>query len=264
VLQARRARLGADHPATLRSLNTLAASYSELGRFDQAEPLYKQVVDSDRRTLGPDHPEAITSLHNLGVHYRDRGRYDEAEPLLREALAGAKKSLGLGHEHTRTIIQNLAVLHSRQGKPQLDEANFREGVAYLREHPVSDPLAYAIILGELADNLLAQKKYAEAEPIARESLAIRSEKRPDSWGAFYARATVGSALLGQGKYAEAEPLLIQAFEGMKARESQMRLSSKFLMIAPLERLVQLYDARGKGAEAARWRKVLEVEKSRQK
>jgi serine/threonine protein kinase/tetratricopeptide (TPR) repeat protein len=264
VLQARRARLGADHPATLRSLNSLAACYYELGRFDQAEPLFKQVIDGNRRTLGADHPETITTLHNLGVVYRDRRRYDEAEPLLREALAGAKKSLGLGHEHTRTIIQNLAVLHSRQGKPQLDEANFREVVAYLREHPVSDPLAYAEQLGELADNLLAQKKYAQAEPIARECLRIRSEKRPDRWVTFYARTALGGALLGQGKYAEAEPLLIQAFEGMKARESQMRPSSKSLMMEPLERLVQLYDARGKGAEAARWRKVLEGEKSRQK
>jgi hypothetical protein len=44
----------------------------------------------------------------------------------------------------------------------------------------------------------------------------------------------------------------------------MRPSSKFLMIEPLERLVQLYDAWGEGAEAARWRKVLEGEKSRRK
>jgi tetratricopeptide (TPR) repeat protein len=203
-------------------------------------------------------------VHNLGTVYRELRRYDEAEPLLREAVAWAKKRLGLGHDATRNFIQDLAVLHSRQGKPELDEANLRELVANLREHPVSDPLAYAILLGDLADNLLAQKKYVEAEPIARESLAIRSEKRPDRWFTFSARATLGGALLGQGRYAEAEPPLIQALEGMKARESQMRPSSKVLMIVPLERLVQLYDAWGKGAEAARWRKVLEGEKSRQK
>ena len=263
VHQARRARLGADHPSTLRSLNSLAACYLEIGRFDLAEPLSKQVVDGYRRVFGGDHPETIVTLQNLGVLYRDRGRHDEAEPLLREALAGARKSLGLGHEDTRTIIQNLAVLHGRQGKPQLDEANFREVVAFLREHPVSDPLAYAEYLGELAGNLLAQKKYAEAEPIARECLAIRSEKRPDRWVTFYARTTLGGALTGQGRFDEAEPLLIQAFEGMKSRESQMRPSSRFLMLEPLERLVELYDAWGKGAEAARWRKVLEGEKSRQ-
>jgi non-specific serine/threonine protein kinase/serine/threonine-protein kinase len=264
VLQARRARLGADHPATLRSLNSLALCYYELGRFDEAEPLLMQVIDINRRTLGADHPEAITTLHNLGIVYRDRGRYDEAEPLLREALAGAEKRLGLGHELTQTIILNVADLHGRQGRPHLTEPILRRVVKFLREHPVSDPLVYAVQLGELAGNLLAQKKYAEAEPMARECLAIRSEKRPDRWVTFYARTTVGGALLGQGKYAEAEPLLIQAFEGMKARESQMRPSSKFLMLEPLERLVQLYDAWGKAAEAARWRKVLEGEKSRQK
>jgi non-specific serine/threonine protein kinase/serine/threonine-protein kinase len=264
VLKARQARLGADHPNTLSSLNSLALCYYELGQFDQAEPLLKQVIDIDRRTQGADHPETIVALHNLGVAYRELRRYDEAEHLLREALAGAKKTLGLGHAHTGNIIMNLAVLHGRQGKPELDEANFRELVAYLREHPVSDPLAYAEQLGELAGNLLAQKKYVEAEPIARESLAIRSEKRPDRWVTFYARTTLGGALLGQGKYAQAESLLIQAFEGMKARESQMRPSSKFLMIEPLERLVQLYDTWGKAAEAARWRKVLEGERTRQK
>ena len=44
----------------------------------------------------------------------------------------------------------------------------------------------------------------------------------------------------------------------------MRPQSKVRMLEPLERLVQLYDAWGKGTEAARWRKVLGGERSRQK
>jgi eukaryotic-like serine/threonine-protein kinase len=264
ALEVRRARLGADHPSTLMTLNSLATCYYQLGRFDQAAPLYKQLVDGSRRMFGADHPDTILFINNLGTAYRELRRYDEAEPLLREAVAAAKTRLGFGHETTRMFIRNLAVLYSRQGKPRLAEPILRENVAYLREHPVSDPLAYAGQLGELAENLLAQQKYAEAEPMARESLAIRSEKGPDRWATFYARTTLGGALLGQSKYAEAEPLLIQAFEGMKARESQMRPQSKVRMIESLERLAQLYDDWGKPAEAARWRKVLEGEKSRQK
>ncbi|MFL5243587.1 MAG: tetratricopeptide repeat protein [Gemmataceae bacterium] len=173
VIEARRAKQGADHPTTLQSISNLAAYYLERGLFDQVEPLFKQVVDAERRTLGADHPDTLVAFHNLAVHYRDRSRYEEAEPLFQEALTGAKKKLGLGDERTQTIIGNFVELRNRQGKPQLAEPMIRELVTFLRDHPPSNPALYADELGYLASNLLEQKKYAEAEPFARECLSIR-------------------------------------------------------------------------------------------
>jgi hypothetical protein len=91
------------------------------------------------------------------------------------------------------------------------------------------------------------------------------KKQPDDFPTFNARSHLGAALVGQQKHAEAESLLLAGYEGMKQREQAVEPRARDLHLrVALERLVELYDAWGKGAEAARWRMVLEGEKSRQK
>ena len=64
-----------------------------------------------------------------------------------------------------------------------------------------------------------QRKYAAAEPLLRECLAIRAANQPDAWLTFRARSQLGGSLLGQKKYAEAEPLVLTGYEGMQAQEA---------------------------------------------
>jgi hypothetical protein len=75
---------------------------------------------------------------------------------------------------------------------------------------------------------------------------------------------LGGALLGQEKYADAEPLLVQGYAGLKEREAAIPKHAKVSLTQALERLVQLFDARGNRSEVARWRKELEEEKARRK
>jgi serine/threonine protein kinase/tetratricopeptide (TPR) repeat protein len=262
VIQARRARLGAEHVHTLSSLNNLAACYVEQGKFERAEPLLRQVTQAQRRTLGADHPDTVIGLNNLGTLYRERGRYSEAEPLLQAALAGARKRFGLSHPHTQALVNNLSVLYCKQRKPHRAEALHRELAAFLLSKEGPDSLAYADQLVWLSRVLLDQKKYAEAEPVARECLAIHTKKKPDDYWAYFSRSLLGGALLGQKKYAHAEPLLLQGYEGMKERKGQITNSVEFRLTDALERLVQLYDSWGKPDKAAEWRKRLAAEKAR--
>jgi serine/threonine protein kinase/tetratricopeptide (TPR) repeat protein len=264
VIQARRARLGAEHANTLSSLNNLAACYVEQGNFERAEPLLRQVTQVQRRTLGADHPNTTIGLNNLGTLYRERGRYSEAEPLLRAALAGARKRLGLNHPHTQAFLNNLSVLYCKQCKPHRAEALHRELAAFLRNKKGPDSLAYADQLVWLSRVLLDRKKYAEAEPVARESLAIHVKKKPDDYWAYFNRSLLGGALLGQKKYAQAEPLLLQGYEGMKQRERQVKEIGKRRQIQGLEWVVQLYEGWGKADKATQWRKKLAAEKATQK
>ena len=74
------------------------------------------------------------------------------------------------------------------------------------------------MLAQIGLGLLQQKKWTEAEPLLRESLAIREKTQPDVWTTFNTKSLLGGALLGQKKYAEAEPLLLAGYEGMKQRE----------------------------------------------
>jgi serine/threonine protein kinase/tetratricopeptide (TPR) repeat protein len=258
VLDARRAKLGADHPDTLRTMNNLALVYGKLGKPDE-ESMLKQVMDGWRAKLGADHPDTLLSMNNLATHFTSRGRYDEALPLAIGAVAGAKKRFGLGHPLTQTYVNNLTSVYSKQGKPQLAEPWLREAVEFLRENGGAEAPAYARQLIVLADNLLQQKKHAEAESFARASLAIRSSKEPDLWTTFNTESLLGETLLGQKKHDEAEHSLLHGYEGMLERQAKIPPDVKFRLTLALERLVLLYDAWGKPEKAAPWRKRLEAE-----
>jgi hypothetical protein len=120
----------------------------------------------------------------------------------------------------------------------------------------SPDLAY--ILAQIGMALLEQKQWARAEPFIRECLAIREKAQPDSWVTFNARSMLGGALLGQKKYAQAEPLLRKGYAGMKEREKTIPPVGKDRLSEAVQRLVQLYDALGKKAEAAKWRREVEA------
>src|SRR5262245_57644571 len=73
-------------------------------------------------------------------------------------------------------------------------------------------------------------------------------KQPDDWRHFYTQS-LGGSLLGQQQYAAAEPLLLQGYQGLKAQEKQIPAAYKIRPTDAIERLVQLYDAWGRPAQA---------------
>jgi len=105
-------------------------------------------------------------------------------------------------------------------------------------------------------NLLNQKRFAEAEPILRQCLAIREAATPEEWLRFNAMSLLGGALLGQRKYAEAEPILLQGYEGMKQREATIPAHGKVRLPEAVERIVQLYEATNQPELAQEWRAKL--------
>ena len=65
---------------------------------------------------------------------------------------------------------------------------------------------------------------------------------------------LGGSLLGQKKYAEAEPLLVEGYEGMKAREKTIpqERSGELRIPEALDRLIELYTALDKPDEVKKW------------
>jgi hypothetical protein len=104
---------------------------------------------------------------------------------------------------------------------------------------------------------MMQANWSEAELVLRECLAIRERKLPDDFRRFNTMSALGGSLLGLNRYAEAEPLLLAGYEGMKQREETIPLTVRELRLTEaIERLVQLYEARGKLEKAAAWRAKL--------
>src|SRR5262249_32000840 len=113
-------------------------------------------------------------------------------------------------------------------------------------------------LNFLACTLLDQHKYADAEPLLRECLALGEAHKKDNLSTSSVRSLLGAALLGQKKYAEAEPLLIQGYDGIKAEEANIREDDKRVLNQAAERLVQLYEATNQPEKARAWREKAAV------
>jgi hypothetical protein len=98
----------------------------------------------------------------------------------------------------------------------------------------------------------------------RSCLKFREEKQPDRWTTFHTQLLLGSSLLGQQRYADAEPLLLAGYKGLDQRRAQVPVQDQGLLLAALERLVQLYEATGHEEQAAAWRTRLDAARQRKK
>ncbi len=258
TLQAAEAKLGPDHPFTLATRNNLAGAYIDAGQTDKGLSLYESTLKAREANLGRDHPETIISRNNLAMAYEDAGRMDKALPLYEQAAAGVEK-LRFRHEYARRIVHNTISAYEHTQRYDLAEAWRRKWLAVVRERHGPHSREYADELAGLSRNLLHQKKWAEAETVLRQCLAIGEQQRPQSWGVHYVRSLLGEALLGQKQHAAAEPLLLDAYRGMNARAQDIPADSRNrLLREALGRLVQLYETWGKPQEAAKWRQHLEM------
>jgi hypothetical protein len=70
---------------------------------------------------------------------------------------------------------------------------------------------------------------------------------------FNTKSLLGGALAGQKKFQEAEPLLVEGYSGMKQREAKIPPAGKTRLPEAIRRLVDLYTAWEKPAEAEKWR-----------
>jgi tetratricopeptide (TPR) repeat protein len=85
------------------------------GKYEQAIPIAKKLLEATQRERGPTHPDTALSLNNLAELYRATGAYAKAEPLCQHALAIREKALGPTHPDTAQSLNNLAALYDDMG-----------------------------------------------------------------------------------------------------------------------------------------------------
>jgi serine/threonine protein kinase len=258
VLKLRMHKFGSDHPETIFSLNGLATAYLAAGRVTEAIPRVVEVIRLRTVKFGPDHPDTLASRNVLASAYREAGRTAEAIALHEETLRLRTTKLGSNHPDTLESVHNLAAAYDTDGQPNRAESLYRDALGPLRQHlGPSHPLTVAVMVG-LGRNLMRPGKWAEAEAVLGELLAVREKSQPDAWSTFNARSQHGRAMLERSKYAEAEPLIVSGYEGLKAREAMIPPQAKPLLVAAAERVVCLYERWDRADEAAAWRARLGV------
>ncbi len=254
TLEIRRRVLGPEHPDTLTSMNNLANVYWSQGNYAQAEALYSQTVEIQRRVLGPEHPDTLLSMGNLADAYNKQGKYAQAEALFSQTLEISRRVLGPEHTSTLLYLSDFASMYQRQGKYALAETYAAQVLAGRRRAGGSeDPVDIQSAAADLALAYVSQGKFAESEPLARETLEFNENKQPDNWQRFRAESLLGASLAGQKRYAEAEPLLLAGYQGMLARKERMWAPNWYYLDRASDWIVKLYQAWGKPQKAAEWK-----------
>jgi tetratricopeptide (TPR) repeat protein len=193
------------------SLDGLAGVFLDVGKFPEAEPLYKRALKLHEETSGADSLNVSATLNNLAVLYQAQAKYAEAEPLLKRSLAIDEQKLPVDDPSIATACDNLASLYQSQRKYAEAEPLYKRALTIKEQKLGADHRSVGISCNNLAMLYLAQGKYAEAEPLLKRSLTI-NEQKLDANHPEIATTCANLALLykAQGKYAEAEPLYILA------------------------------------------------------
>ena len=180
VLAVRKAKLGPDHPDTLRSMSSLATSYDDAGRGDEALKLREEVLAERKAKLGPDHPDTLASMNSLALAYQAAGQIDRALPIRRELVAARKRLSG---PESLIYANSLRFL----GDVLLETKGWAEAERVLREslriREAKQPEGWMTpdVRSMLGAALFGQGKAAEAEPLLQvgyEGMVKRADKIP--------------------------------------------------------------------------------------
>jgi eukaryotic-like serine/threonine-protein kinase len=244
-------KMGADHPDTFTSMSNLAQGYQAVGKMDRALPLFEETLRLRTAKSGADHPDALVSMGALASGYEAVGKMDRALPLFEQAATGFE-TRRFQHAYAKAVISRTIAAYETAQQFDKAESWRRKWLAVVKaEAGVASP-AYAGELAALGSLLLKQQKWADAEPILRESLAIREKTQPDLWTTFNTQSMLGGALLGQKKYASAEPLLQKGYDGMQTREKTIPPQGAIRIPESLDRLIELYTATNKPDDVKKW------------
>ncbi|KAL4911981.1 hypothetical protein BDW62DRAFT_215383 [Aspergillus aurantiobrunneus] len=150
VIKTRKQVLGPEHPSTLTSMNNLASTYRNQGRWKEAEEL----------VLGPEHPDTLASMNNLASTYQNQGQWKEAEELGVQVIETRKQVLGPEHPDTLTSMANLAFTWESLGNIQaalalMDRCVELHNKVLGSDHPDTMSFSNALRNWETAQNCLS-------------------------------------------------------------------------------------------------------------
>jgi tetratricopeptide (TPR) repeat protein len=244
-----------DERAIADSFYQLASVLWSEGRLADAESAARDALVRYEKSI-PNDWLTFNCGTMLGGILNGEKKRAEAEDALRDAVALAKRVAN--DQHAGNLAQALYalawVLQIEDKLPDAENAA-REALIIRQklEQQGRQGQEVADSLYELAVVLQSERKSDQAETPARECLARYERIIPNEWPTFNCRSTLGLILLSQRKYPEAEALLLSAYGGLSQVGGIFAIDMKARVRESLERLVALYEAIPRPAEAAKWK-----------
>jgi tetratricopeptide (TPR) repeat protein len=198
-------------------MDTYGSVLQHQGKPEQAEAILRECFRLREKVLGPTNEGTVTTLGNLAFVYLDNGRWAEAEEACRKTIERRGTSQGRMGVESFAAYSNLGV--SLFGLGRLDEAEklLKELQETCSNTCGPTHLNTLNIQHILARVLAGEKRWAEAEELARNTLKIRREVTPGQEGTGRTMLYLGRILVETKSLDDAESLLSEALSLFKER-----------------------------------------------
>ncbi|KAA8646773.1 uncharacterized protein ATNIH1004_005448 [Aspergillus tanneri] len=201
-----------DDITTLRNYSFIS------GRWEEAEKLEAQVMETCKTKLGKDHPDTLTSMANLASTFWNQGRWEEAEKFYVQVLEARTTKLGKGHPDTLMSIKNLAMTYSNQGRWEEATRLFMRTMETYKTKLGKDHPDTLSNMNNLTVTYMNQGQLEEAEEHFMQMIQIgKTTLGYDHPSMRTCVSNLAAMYRNQGRWEEAEKLEVQVMETRKAK-----------------------------------------------
>jgi serine/threonine-protein kinase len=194
------------------AVERLATLRGDQGRWLEAEPLMRRVLELRRAELPEHDPLVAQGLQHLGVVLRLLGRFEEAEAALREAIVIRRSSAAPGG--STELVESLGSLGSvlgEGGQLAASEETLREALAIAeRIFPAGHPDRLTA-MNNLATVLDMTREYEASlvlkSAVVEERRRVLGDRHPQTAAAL---SNLGQLLMNMGRLDEAEAPMREA------------------------------------------------------
>ncbi len=241
-LAAARKLEGADDRLVTQLLLTLADTLRFEGKFNEAEPLYREGLSLRKGLANPaDFPELYNGFAEI---LRQQRKFSEAEAVMHEALEIWRKNpSSAGLPRTLAAIADRLCDEERFAEA---EATAREGLKHCHQYHPHDRGLLSWLAGTLGYACAQQGNWPSAEAAFRESIANSGGGNERDLSRFGWYDDVGRVLIAQGKFAEAEALMMEFVKAYREVVGKYTVSGDLFLVFP--RLANLLRDQGKTLE----------------
>jgi non-specific serine/threonine protein kinase/serine/threonine-protein kinase len=205
----------ADQPTVAAALrHTIANVYRKLGRYNEALPIQRGVVETRERLLGKDDARTIASLAILSDLLGSLAMTEESVAMMRDGLERSRRTHGPEHFETLSWMSNLGTALSSQRNFAEAEPLLREALEGRRRTLGSEKKDTLVSLNTYGTLLIMQGKAVATEPYWRE--AYETSQRvlgPDDADSLVFTANMGGLMTELGRWSEAERYYLEAAAG---------------------------------------------------
>jgi tetratricopeptide (TPR) repeat protein len=157
-------------------LAKLAGSYYKVGRYGEAEAVYKRALALQEKTFGPDALQAVPTLNALVSFYYEREENEIGEPFAKRSIAICTSRLGPSDPCTASGISMLSLVYDGEGRFAEAEGLAREALLVLEASYGAQSYEVASTLNRLGLALEGLGRLRDAETAFSRALSIRQQR----------------------------------------------------------------------------------------